>query len=242
MTPSDPAFHRLLDAIAFAARAHRGQVRKDSVTPYHSHVFRVCLIVRHVFGVDDAAVLTAAVLHDTIEDTTTDFDDIEERYGPEIAAWVALLSKDKRQRDDQRERDYCDHLRSAPWQVKICKLADIYDNLTDSATSTRTSGRALISVPHIYLDALADPKLPPVVQRPSNRVGAARTIEVWRVILCQTPFADSSQLYAAATCYRRQRTKIIHMASRGRLAGRTVFKTVPHVGRFSKPSHKRRVR
>ena len=39
--------HRpLLEAIAFAARVHQGQLRKDGRTPYASHVFRVCLIVR----------------------------------------------------------------------------------------------------------------------------------------------------------------------------------------------------
>jgi guanosine-3',5'-bis(diphosphate) 3'-pyrophosphohydrolase len=165
MSQPDSVFHRLLDAVAFAARAHRNQVRKDGVTPYHSHVFRVCLIVRHVFGVDDPAVLTAAVLHDTIEDTTTDFDDIKERYDPEIAGWVALLSKDKRQRDDQRERDYCANLHSAPWQVKICKLADLYDHLIDSASLAVDKRRRTYQRSRVYLDALAEPNLPPVVQR-----------------------------------------------------------------------------
>src|SRR5262245_47291713 len=87
----------LLDAVAFAARAHKPQLRKDGQTPYVSHVFRVCLIVRHVFGVSDPRVLTAAVLHDTIEDTTTDYDDVAARFGEEVASWVAALSKDKRQ-------------------------------------------------------------------------------------------------------------------------------------------------
>src|SRR5262245_48162287 len=36
----------LLGAVAFAARAHHGQLRKDGETPYVSHVFRACLIVR----------------------------------------------------------------------------------------------------------------------------------------------------------------------------------------------------
>ena len=58
---------------------------RTAQTPYVSHVFRVCLTTRHVFGVDDEATLTAAVLHDTIEDTTTDFDDIEKQFGAEIA-------------------------------------------------------------------------------------------------------------------------------------------------------------
>jgi guanosine-3',5'-bis(diphosphate) 3'-pyrophosphohydrolase len=172
MSPLDPAFHRLLDAIAFAARAHHGQFRKDRVTPYHSHVFRVCLIARHVFGVEDAAVLTAAVLHDTIEDTTTDFDDVEERFGPEIAGWVALLSKDKRMQDEKREHAYCDGLRNAPWQVKLCKLADIYDNLTDSAYLKPEQRPRAYQRARVYLDALAAPNLPPPVQRAHTLVSA----------------------------------------------------------------------
>jgi (p)ppGpp synthase/HD superfamily hydrolase len=172
MTLPDPALQRLLDAVAFAARAHRGQLRKDGATPYHSHVFRVCLIVRHVFGVDDPAVLTAAVLHDTIEDTTTDFDDLDERFGPEVAGWVALLSKDKRMRDDERERAYCDGLRAAPWQVKLCKLADIYDNITDSAFLTPDQRPRTYRRSRRYLDALAAPDLPPPVQRAFQTVAA----------------------------------------------------------------------
>src|SRR5262245_29008948 len=84
-----------LHAIALAARAHQGQLRKDGRTPYVSHVFRVCLIVRDLFGCDDGRVLCAAVLHDTIEDTTTDYDDLEEAFGAEVAGWVALLTKNK---------------------------------------------------------------------------------------------------------------------------------------------------
>src|SRR5262249_22101667 len=93
----------VLGAIAFAAHAHRHQLRKDQRTHYASHAFRVCFTVRHVFGIDDNSVLAAAVLHDTLEDTTTDFDDLAESFGKEIADWVAQLSKDKRLVHDGRE-------------------------------------------------------------------------------------------------------------------------------------------
>src|SRR5262249_51281109 len=99
MSKLDPATRTLLDAISFAARAHHRQWRKDGRPPSVSHVYRVAFVPRHVFGIDDPAILTAAVLHDTIEDTTSDFDDVEERYGAEIARWVAALSKDKRLQD-----------------------------------------------------------------------------------------------------------------------------------------------
>jgi len=129
---SDSLDYRLfLEAASFAARAHKGQLRKDGVTPYVSHAFRVCLVVRHVFGFEDQRMLCAALLHDTIEDTTTDFDDITAQFGPEVAAWVAFLSKDKRLPDDDREREYLERLRDAPWEVQVCKLADVYDNLMD---------------------------------------------------------------------------------------------------------------
>src|SRR6058998_118502 len=131
-TTLEDSYRPLLEAIAFAARAHQGQLRKDGRTPYASHVFRAGMVLRHVFGVDDTRVLTAAVLHDTIEDTTTDFDDLEERFGKTVAGWVATLSKDKRLVDELREERYTHGLSQAPWQVRVCKLADIYDNLSDS--------------------------------------------------------------------------------------------------------------
>lgn len=122
----------LLRAASFAARAHHGQIRKDGRTPYVAHVFRVCLIVRHVFGLDDQRLLIAALLHDTIEDTTTDFDDIAETFGEEIARWVSFLTKNKKLPEERREAAYLAELAAAPWQVKACKLADLYDNMTDS--------------------------------------------------------------------------------------------------------------
>src|SRR5581483_10615245 len=128
----------LLEAVALAARAHQGQLRKDNETPYVSHPCRVCLIVRHVFGIDDTAALTAAVLHDTVEDTKTDWDDLEEQFGAEVAGWVAALSKDKRKAEPEREAEYEAELSKSPWQVQVCKLADIFDNLVDSRPPHRT--------------------------------------------------------------------------------------------------------
>jgi guanosine-3',5'-bis(diphosphate) 3'-pyrophosphohydrolase len=128
--PSD--FDLLTEAVSFAARAHRHQLRKDKETPYAAHPFRVCLVVRQVFGIDDPKVLAAAVLHDTIEDTTTDYDDLAERFGDDVAGWVAALTKDMRLKDDVREVAYHRALTAAGWQVQVCKLADVYDNLCDS--------------------------------------------------------------------------------------------------------------
>ena len=158
-------YRPLLEAISFAARAHQGQMRKDGRTPYASHVFRVCLIARQILGIDDVSVLTAAVLHDTVEDTTTDFDDLEKEFGKEIAGWVADLSKDKRLPEAEREKAYENQLAQAPWQVKICKLADIFDNLTDSVHMSSEKQVRTIRNAHRYLAALKS-NLPDNARRP----------------------------------------------------------------------------
>lgn len=152
-------------AAGFAARAHQHMKRKDGQTPYVSHVFRVCLVVRHVFGFDDPRMLAAALLHDTIEDTDTDCDDIIERFGPEVASWVAALTKDMRLPHDEREEAYARAIAGADWQVKVLKLADIYDNLTDSHHLSPTTRRKTASKSHFYLEAIRQ-NLPGQAQAP----------------------------------------------------------------------------
>jgi (p)ppGpp synthase/HD superfamily hydrolase len=166
---SDP--NRIVfDAIAFAARAHRHQLRKDRDTPYVSHVFRVCLVVRHVFGLDDPRMLAAALLHDTIEDTATDCDDITERFGPDVARWVAALTKDMRLPHDEREAVYLRTLAAADWQVKVCKLADVYDNLGDCRHLSPQGRNRTAAKSRLYLNAVRT-GLPPEAE------GAIRLVE-----------------------------------------------------------------
>lgn len=89
-------------------------------------------VLRIVFQVTDPELLAAAALHDTIEDTKTDRDELAERFGDRVAQYAALLSKDKREKEEQRERNYFAGLAGAQTGVKLCKLADVYDNLNDS--------------------------------------------------------------------------------------------------------------
>ncbi|MDB5308658.1 MAG: rsh [Gemmataceae bacterium] len=155
----------VFEAAGFAARAHRHQLRKDRETPYVSHVFRVCLVVRQVFGFDDPRMLAAALLHDTIEDTATDCDDIIERFGPDVARWVAALTKDMRLPHDEREEAYSRTLAAADWQVKACKLADIYDNLGDCRHFAPAERRRTAAKSRFYLDAIRE-NLPDQIREP----------------------------------------------------------------------------
>jgi guanosine-3',5'-bis(diphosphate) 3'-pyrophosphohydrolase len=122
-------------AVLLSARAHQYQTRKDGVTPYISHPMRVCLVLSQVFAVRDSAILAAALLHDVIEDTATDYDDVVEACGKEVADIVAALSKDTRVEHDKRENLYRKQLAEASWKVKMIKIADVYDNLCDAAES-----------------------------------------------------------------------------------------------------------
>ncbi|HUY32499.1 MAG TPA: HD domain-containing protein [Pirellulales bacterium] len=151
--PSD--FTNLQAAISFALRKHQGQMRKDERTPYAAHPVRVMMLVALQFGVTDTDVLAAAVLHDTIEDTTADRDDLIERFGERVAGYVATLSKDKRLAEDPRERDFLEALASAPIEVKLCKLGDTVDNLSDVLGLDAAARRKAVDKARQLLDRFA---------------------------------------------------------------------------------------
>ena len=122
----------VLRAISYAAQRHHGQMRKDRTTPYVAHPMRVLLNVLREFGETDPDTLAAAALHDTIEDTNTDFDDLRKEFNETVAGYAALLTKDKRMAEEPREDAYFAGLASAPRAVRLCKIADTLDNLRDA--------------------------------------------------------------------------------------------------------------
>ena len=121
-------------ASAFSAQAHRHQERNDG-TPYASHPARVAMTIAIVFDVTDPEILAGAFLHDTIEDCDVDYDDIHEQFGRNTADYVAAMTKDMRLEEDIREVAYDKQLADGPWQSRLIKLADVYDNYTDTPTS-----------------------------------------------------------------------------------------------------------
>lgn len=132
-------------AASLAARAHAHQRRKDGETPYIAHPFRVAMTVRDVFGCDDPAAIVIALLHDTIEDTTVDYDDILLGFGVEVADGVAALTKNKSLREDRREADYDRGLAHADWRARLVKLADTFDNLSELAPGNEPDAAARLS-------------------------------------------------------------------------------------------------
>ena len=126
----------ILRAAAFAARKHRDQRRKDAeASPYINHPLELARVLAEVGGVTDAATLCAALLHDTVEDTDTTFDELQREFGAEIAALVAEVTDDKSLPKTERKRLQIDHATNLSPAAKRVKLADKICNLTDVATS-----------------------------------------------------------------------------------------------------------
>lgn len=77
-------------AFAFASFSHKGQCRKSG-EPFVLHPVEVSIILADLRM--DAETVCAALLHDTIEDTEATFEDISERFNPEIAQLVEGVTK-----------------------------------------------------------------------------------------------------------------------------------------------------
>ena len=85
---------KVTKAIEFAAKAHDGMVRKKDKTPYILHPLEAAVIVGTM--TDNQDVISAAVLHDVVEDTGITIEEIEEKFGARVRALVESETEDKR--------------------------------------------------------------------------------------------------------------------------------------------------
>lgn len=121
-------------ASEFASSAHASinQRRKYTNQPYIVHPRSVAAIVARV--TDDEATIAAAWLHDVVEDTPVELDEIRQLFGEEVARLVDDLTDVSRPSDGPRrarKQIDRDHTAQADRKAKSVKLADIIDNLSD---------------------------------------------------------------------------------------------------------------
>ncbi|XP_077420789.1 guanosine-3',5'-bis(diphosphate) 3'-pyrophosphohydrolase MESH1 [Vanacampus margaritifer] len=122
----------LLETINFAAEKHRNQRRKDTEqTPYINHPIGVARILSHEAGITDIVVLQAALLHDTLEDTDTNPEELETKFGQIVACIVQEVTDDKSLPKQERKRLQVEHASHCSHQAKLVKLADKLYNLRD---------------------------------------------------------------------------------------------------------------
>ena len=126
----------ILKAAAFAAHKHKDQRRKDAnASPYINHPLELARVLAEVGAVTDAATLCAALLHDTIEDTSTTHQELEQHFGAEVARIVGEVSDDKSLPKAERKRQQIEHAATISDKAKRVKLADKISNLQDVTNS-----------------------------------------------------------------------------------------------------------
>lgn len=120
-------------ALEFIAEKHKGQKRLNG-NPYIIHPIRVS---QEVSGELEKV---CALLHDTVEDTITTLEDIEQIFGEEVAVVVEVLTH----RKGESYADYIARIKMNSLATNI-KIADISDNLSDSpsAHAIEKSAKAL---------------------------------------------------------------------------------------------------
>jgi GTP diphosphokinase / guanosine-3',5'-bis(diphosphate) 3'-diphosphatase len=119
-------------AFAFACESHEGQERKsgeDFIT-HPLGVARICAGLRL-----DTATLAAALLHDTVEDTSASLEEVRERFGDEIAQLVDGVTKlteiTFKSRDERQAENYRKMMVAMATDVRVIliKLADRLHNM-----------------------------------------------------------------------------------------------------------------
>ena len=123
---------RLARVYATGAHAAIGQMRKYTADPYIVHPIRVAGIVEGFGGNLD--MISAAYLHDVVEDTAVSIDDIKDMFGAEIARIVDGLTDVSKPEDGNRAvRKAIDRVHSADasYEAQFVKCADMIDNASD---------------------------------------------------------------------------------------------------------------
>lgn len=124
----------ILKALEFAAQKHRDQRRKDKdASPYINHPIQLANVLRQEGGVADPVVIAAALLHDTVEDTETTWQELRGEFGDEIANIVLEVTDVQWLKKIVRKRLQVAKARHASHAARLVKLADKICNLRDVA-------------------------------------------------------------------------------------------------------------
>ena len=147
--------NRLNLAKKYAITQHKGQYRKNHKTPYWHHL-RDVVNNLEMMGITDESILCAGWLHDIIEDTSFDFDNVSKDFGKKIAQIVSDVTKETRLPKIQQERNYLKQLSESSWQSKVVKLADILANISDLKNSGFTNKEKIdhVKQKRKYFDAI----------------------------------------------------------------------------------------
>ena len=126
-------FDQIRAAYEFAAAHHAGQNRKDG-SPFVTHPLAVAQIVAEELHLDTESIV-AALLHDTIEDTTATHEEISHLFSPTVADLVEGVSKLTRVHYTSKEEEQMENLRkmlmamAKDIRVILIKISDRLHNM-----------------------------------------------------------------------------------------------------------------
>lgn len=122
----------LTKAYRFSAIKHTNQRRKGNLDiPYINHPIEVANVLSHSCNSDDIVLLAAAVLHDTIEDTETSYDELVGIFGTEIADVVLEVTDDMKLSKERRKQIQVEKAAGLSDRAKKIKIADKICNVLD---------------------------------------------------------------------------------------------------------------
>lgn len=139
------------------AHARINQLRKYTLQPYDVHLKAVAEMVASVS--DDRAMIAAAWLHDTVEDTPATFEDLEETFGTDVMNLVKELTDVSRPGDGNRAARKAidrEHTALASPRAKTIKLADLIDNCEDICRHDQRFGRVYMNEMKALLEVLTE--------------------------------------------------------------------------------------
>jgi (p)ppGpp synthase/HD superfamily hydrolase len=120
-------YYKALKALQFAREHHSG-FRKDGSTPEFHHQLAICMYLMTLKNVEnEETVLITALLHDTIEDSHVSPEEMEEKFGKEVAQCVWLLTKQYKNEKKNTEAYFSDISKNAV--ASLVKGADRIHNV-----------------------------------------------------------------------------------------------------------------
>lgn len=122
----------IFKAYSFASKKHTNQRRRDSSSsPYINHPIDVAYTLWEIGKVRDLDIITASILHDTLEDTDTTAGELDAEFGVKVRKIVEELSDNKNLPKDVRKQYQIDHTDSLSFNARNIKLADKICNVED---------------------------------------------------------------------------------------------------------------
>ena len=123
---------KITKAWFFASHVHKEQKYPCEQLPYITHIGNVMLEVMSVVNSleNPELAICCAILHDTIEDTDTSYEDILQEFGKTVADGVEALSKDsKLATKEEQMLDSLKRIKKQSKDVWVVKMADRVANL-----------------------------------------------------------------------------------------------------------------